>query len=132
LRASHNSNVLKLAATLNRNNPAQRLTHACRKVTKLLKDPDANVRSDAASALEALGPLPPTILPSLSGVYYFNHAEQDRVRFLCYYVTGGDPSVRSALQWPAASGRTYISDAVERTVTDMSLVSYRKCRGRES
>jgi HEAT repeat protein len=64
----------------------------------LLRDPDPNVRKAAASALRALAPLPRTILPALSEAYYVNHAEQDEVRFLSYYLTAGDPSVRLLLR----------------------------------
>jgi HEAT repeat protein len=67
-------------------------------VTKLLDDPEYVVRVFAASTLEHMGPFPRTIIPILSQAYYFNQAQQVEVRFLCYYLTGGDPLVKLLLQ----------------------------------
>ena len=50
------------------------------------------------SALKELAPFPRTILPPLSEAYYFSHEKQNEVRFLCYYLTGGDSSVKLLLR----------------------------------
>jgi hypothetical protein len=65
----------------------------------LLKDSDANVRSAAAEALVVMGPSPKEIIAGLAGGYYARRVEeQSEVRFLCYFLTGGDPSVTLILK----------------------------------
>ena len=67
-------------------------------VFKLLKDPEADVRTAAAYALGAMGPFSTkTIVFEASEIYYADHARQAELRFLCYYLTGGDAKAQLIL-----------------------------------
>jgi HEAT repeat protein len=48
--------------------------------------------------LTAMGPLPPNIVVSLSAPYYFSRPLQAEIRFLSYYLTGGDTRARLVLR----------------------------------
>jgi hypothetical protein len=67
-------------------------------VVKLLTDPNPSVQDTTRRLLIDLAPLPSTIFPDVAGAYYFNHTTQEEIRFVSYYVFGGDPSVALLLR----------------------------------
>jgi len=67
-------------------------------IVKLINDPDGYVHEGASYSLEFMGPLPNTIVSALASLFYSNQARQDESRFLCYYLTGGDPAVSLLLR----------------------------------
>jgi hypothetical protein len=68
------------------------------KNTERLLDPSSSARFEAARIIGAKGPLPANFVVRLSESYYVNPSLQPEIRFLCYYLTGGDASVRLVLR----------------------------------
>lgn len=56
----------------------------------LLKDSGDQQR--AFRALTHIAPFDPSILPALTEGYYFSHASQDGIRFMCHYLLGAAPA----------------------------------------
>jgi HEAT repeat protein len=63
-------------------------------LARLLADPDGRLRNTAATALAAMGPFNKNIILPLSDGYYFDHGQQGKIRFLSYYLTGGDAAAQ--------------------------------------
>lgn len=80
-------------------NVARLLEAQTGKIIKQLSKPYVDIEtSRTVGALEAFAPFSPSTLPSLAEAYYFNHAKQGEIRFLCYYLTGGSRPVKLILQ----------------------------------
>jgi HEAT repeat protein len=57
---------------------------------KLLAESGETTSSTFGIALGLMGPLERRVVPRIAEIYYSNSSRQAEIRFLCYYLTGGD------------------------------------------
>ena len=100
---------------------------------KLVKDSFSG--HAVTAALSEMGPFPGNIVVDLSEAYYSEHSRQAEIRFLCYYLTGGNATVQLVIRqimFEQGQEPAYLSSVEDARKTLIAFRELMPARGTDS